>query len=141
MSARGYLRAVRRMLGAVLDGVIDSLRLPSTLVFFLSSVTVRRRTAQCFMLNGAIFLGSILLADFLLGPLIRAVLAISGSMTGSSIGDKATAMPLSSASIPLPSATSDNRVGEWLNVILLYAYQLLWIYPLYALSFILNAIW
>jgi hypothetical protein len=67
-----------------------------------------------------IFLGSILLADFVLAPMLRGLLALGGMSTGDS--SSAPSMPLASASIPLPTGAEGN-LGEWMNVVLLYAYQ------------------
>jgi etoposide-induced 2.4 mRNA len=140
-----YSASLRAILACILAGVCDSLRLPSTIIFFLSSVTVRVRTCQCLVLNGVIFLGGIFIGDLVLAPTLRAVLALGGLTTEARTGESASissiSMPLASSSIPLPSGASEHAVGEWLNVFFLYAYQLLWIYPLYAISFILNAIW
>jgi hypothetical protein len=136
-----YGPSLRGICRCIVDGVFDSLRLPSTLIFFLSSVTVRVRTAQCIVLNGVIFLGSILLADFIMAPMLRALLALGGITSSNATVLGGLAMPIASASIPLPSGVEEAHVGAWLNVVFLYAYQLLWIYPLYAISFILNAIW
>lgn len=122
-----YGPSIRGIIGCILDGVFDSLRLPSTLIFFLSSVTVRVRTAHCLVLNGVIFLGSILMADFVMAPTLRAMLAMGGISTGdedaASAGGGVT-MPLASASIPLPTdGLREDNVGEWMNVVFLYAYQ------------------
>lgn len=116
-----YAHSVRAIFGCILDGICDSLRLPSTLIFFLSSVTVRVRTAHCIVLNGFIFLGSILIADWMMVPIIRTILAIGGIAQQGSTEDTIN-MPLASASIPLPSG-EDQSIGEWINVIFLYAYQ------------------
>lgn len=133
-----YGPSARGIVSCVLQGVRDSLRLDATPVFFLSSVTVRVRTAQCLLLNGLIFLGSILLADYVWAPLLRKILELSGASGSDSMDDAASSMPLASASIPLPSESS---LAGWLHVLFLYAYQLLWIYPLYIISFILNTVW
>jgi etoposide-induced 2.4 mRNA len=136
LSIRAYWPSVRALFVCIFRGIADSLRLNATLVFFLSSTTVRVRTMHCLMLNGVIFLGSLLLADYVWAPIVRAILDISMGTGGSS----SDSMPIASASIPLPGEEQSNHAA-WLNVILLYAYQLLWVYPLYALSFILNAIY
>jgi hypothetical protein len=116
-----YLPTIRAMGMCTVAGVMDSLRLPSTLIFFLSSVTVRVRSAHCLLLNGLIFLGSILLADYVWAPLIRTILQLSVGGDAIQLGD--SSMPLASASIPLPSDSEGNNAAAWLNVIFLYAYQ------------------
>ena len=114
------------MLVCTVAGAMDACRLPATLIFFLSSVTVRVRTAHCLLLNGFIFLGSILLADYVWAPLIRMVLYWSvGSSSGAAAAvtdPTASSMPLASASIPLPAANEGN-LAAWLNVFFLYTYQ------------------
>jgi hypothetical protein len=126
-----YGRSARGLALCVLQGVRDSLRLDATLVFFLSSVTVRVRAAQCLLLNGLIFLGSIFLADYVWAPLLGKILELSGGSSG--------AMTASTgASIALPE---ESNLASWLHVLFLYAYQFLWLYPLYIISFILNTVW
>lgn len=115
-----YLPTIRAMLSCMVSGALDSCRLPSTLIFFLSSTTVRVRSAHCLMLNGLIFIGSILLADYVWAPLIRAVLQISGSASSGDAADSTSSM--AAASIPLPPAEEGN-LAAWLNVLFLYAYQ------------------
>lgn len=117
-----YAASVKAIVQCILDGVCDSLRLPSTIIFFLSSVTVRVRTAHCLVLNGVIFLGSILLADFVMAPTLRALLALGGINTGAQAASTPV-MPIASASIPLPSGVGEHNFGEWMNVLFLYAYQ------------------
>jgi hypothetical protein len=126
-----YGRSARGLAVCVLQGVRDSLRLDATLVFFLSSVTVRVRAAQCLLLNGLIFLGSIFLADYVWAPLLGKILELSG-------GSSSAATASTGASIALPE---ESNLASWLHVLFLYAYQFLWLYPLYIISFILNTVW
>jgi len=50
------------------SGVRDALMLHQCVFFLAKSEVIRFRTLQCFMLNGVIFLGSILLFNFAIDP-------------------------------------------------------------------------
>lgn len=66
-------------------GVKDSLRLDNCLLFFVTSKTIRLRTFHCLVLNGLIFLGSMLLAENVIVPLLRSIVASAEG--GASVGD------------------------------------------------------
>lgn len=104
------------LLQAWFAGVADALRIHQALVFYLSSSTIRLKSLQCFFLNGLIFVGSILFQDYILSPLLKAI-AISSN--------DAELQP----------------VSETMELLFSLMYKILWIYPLYSISFILNAIW
>ena len=99
-------------------GVLDSMKFPHTAIFFVTSKVVRVRFMQCLVLNGGLFLSSVVLADYVLTPAFHWLLDV----------DPAT--PLSISWLP---AT--------LSSLLLSVFYIVWVYPLYAISFLLNAIW
>jgi etoposide-induced 2.4 mRNA len=104
-------------------GLLDSLRLQSSLVFFLSSRTIRFRSAQCFILNGLIFIGSLLLSDYLVRPALKLLMGIR--ITDASEQQEEAMAQLSSLA----------------DRLFVYMFNILWMYPVYGLSFVLNAVW
>eukprot|EP00164_Ancoracysta_twista_P003408 GFYU01004548.1.p1 GENE.GFYU01004548.1~~GFYU01004548.1.p1 ORF type:complete len:318 (-),score=65.85 GFYU01004548.1:61-1014(-) len=97
------------------DGASDSLGLAKSIVFFYKSKAIRARTAQCFILNGLIFLGSVLLFDYVLDPVIRSLLRNQAE------GEELEAL------------------ADVLGSSFKFVYNILWVYPIYCISFILNS--
>ena len=112
------VRAVNTAVECFVAGVLDSMRFPHTAIFFVTSKVVRVRFMQCLVLNGGIFLTSVLLADYVLTPAFHWLLDVEASS------------PLSISWLP-----------STLSSLLLSVFYLVWVYPLYAISFLLNAIW
>lgn len=56
------------------SGFIDSISFHRSLTIFLTSKTIRSRFVQCFVLNGVIFLGSLIVADNVVKPLLHMLL-------------------------------------------------------------------
>eukprot|EP01083_Nonionella_stella_P139632 426295_1 len=98
---------------AFLMGVWDAVKMCYPLVFFISSPTIRHKAALCFLLNGVVFLGGLAFVRLLVFPLLHAF--VTG---GAPFG-----------------------VGEWMSNFLNLLVQILWIYPVYFLSFVLSTIW
>eukprot|EP00397_Hematodinium_sp_SG-2012_P044647 GEMP01049917.1.p1 GENE.GEMP01049917.1~~GEMP01049917.1.p1 ORF type:complete len:287 (+),score=19.01 GEMP01049917.1:121-981(+) len=97
-------------------GFLDALRLHRCVLLLLQSHLLRYRTIQCFVLNGVIFLGSLLLFNHVVSPLLQFVLSF---------------------------ATEKNEEDVLLDAYftgLSILYHILWIYPIYCLSFILNTV-
>jgi etoposide-induced 2.4 mRNA len=113
--------------GCFVCGALDSLRLHQTAVFFLTSNRLRVRFVQCLVLNGGIFLSSVLIAEHALAPLLNLLLAVGGG------GPAVLSRGSSGGMLP--------AVPGGLSSLLLYVYYLVWVYPLYCISFILNSIW
>lgn len=105
-------------------GVLDGVRLYRTAIFLLTSSTIQRRTGQCLLLNGGIFLVSVLLGEWLLAPLLRALLSMDDFHSF-------PALPWWLGSAPLPSLSS----------LFLWLYYAMWVYPVYCLSFVLSSLW
>ena len=103
----------------VCAGCMDGVMVWRTLIYLLTSRLIARRVWQCLMLNGGIFLMSVLLAEFVLRPLLRWMLHV----------ELPTSPPLLSPLLP-PA-----------DVLLLYLYYALWVYPMYCLAFVLSAVW
>jgi len=98
--------------GVWISGVRDALTVYQFVFFLARSEVIRFRTLQCFMLNGVIFLGSIFLFNWAINPLL-------GLLRRLVQDDDAWATDLIFASFSV-------------------LYKMLWIYPIYCISFILS---
>ncbi|KAJ1967012.1 hypothetical protein IWQ62_002114 [Dispira parvispora] len=124
-------------------GVKDASTWPTCLIVVYGSRTIQRQVFKCVFLNGVLFLGSIIfyhavLRNLHLGRLITwwwqdSYSSSAGDPTGHDGGG------LYSSGDITPSASMPVWVIlEWLVT---FAYNAFWLYPLYCLSFLLNAIW
>mmetsp|Transcript_97985 Transcript_97985/g.204401 ORF Transcript_97985/g.204401 Transcript_97985/m.204401 type:complete len:340 (-) Transcript_97985:152-1171(-) len=95
-------------------GVLDSVALHRCVIFLVKSETIRSRTLQCMMLNGVIFLGSIMLFSWVIEPALRGMRSL----------------------VPEEEAW----VADWMGSFFSTMYQVLWIYPIYCISFVLNTV-
>jgi len=96
------------------SGVRDALMLHQCIFFLAKSEVIRFRTLQCFMLNGVIFLGSILLFNFAIDPALGFLQRL---------------------------VQEDLAWGAgFISVIFPILYKVLWIYPIYCISFVLNTV-
>lgn len=89
--ARGYV-----------SGLLDSLKVPSAALFFLTSDTLRKRAVACFLLNCVIFMGryrlvlflllnlscSVIIVQHVLSPLFRFVLRVDLPLSDAASAEK-----------------------------------------------------
>ncbi|CAK0785578.1 hypothetical protein CVIRNUC_008788 [Coccomyxa viridis] len=117
MSSEGRLRlALYNTRAAVIlwfAGVRDALCVWRCIEFFVHDPRILRKTGECFGLNGLIFLGSILLWDYGLSPGMQWLLRAVGSTAG----------------------------AEYILACLQAVYILLWLLPVYCISFALSCVW
>jgi len=97
-----------------LAGVRDALTLHECVFFLARSETIRFRTLQCFMLNGVIFLGSIILFNWVIDPALAMLRHL----------------------VKEDEVWATEFVGASLSAL----YKVLWIYPIYCISFVLNTV-
>eukprot|EP00933_Yihiella_yeosuensis_P041240 TRINITY_DN35654_c1_g1_i1.p1 TRINITY_DN35654_c1_g1~~TRINITY_DN35654_c1_g1_i1.p1 ORF type:complete len:322 (+),score=38.80 TRINITY_DN35654_c1_g1_i1:48-968(+) len=97
-----------------LSGVKDALMLHRCVYFLARSETIRFRTLQCFLLNGVIFLGSIILFNWAIDPALQMMRRL----------------------VQEDEAWATDFIGTSFSVL----YKLLWIYPIYCISFVLNTV-
>jgi len=103
-------------------GFADALRLHRCALLLLQSRMLRWRTLQCFFLNGIIFLGSILLYNHVVSPFLRFLFARSLFALG-----------------VLTHESQEAYLDACFNFFKIL-YHVLWIYPIYCISFILNTV-
>ncbi|TMW68796.1 hypothetical protein Poli38472_006264 [Pythium oligandrum] len=107
---------------AFCDGVQHAISLHRILLFYLNSRLICVSSAKCFVLNGLIFLGSIYFFDRAVIPVIH----LFGEILQRSV-----------AATPTHADDVRDRVDGFVFLL----YQVLWMYPIYCISFILNTIW
>ncbi|KAI8847689.1 hypothetical protein BC829DRAFT_476012 [Chytridium lagenaria] len=104
-------------------GLMDAFAWPTTFILVYGSKTIQSALFKCLILNGAIFLGSILLFDYAIAPLAH---HLASSATAISPDIDPTLHI-----VPAP------KISGFLEGL----YYLLWVYPLYVISFALNSLW
>lgn len=87
--------------------------------FIFRENKVWKRTIQCCLLNGGVFCGSILLFDHLLLPFLLLILRL---ILGS-------------------SSTYTQFYWTWINLLLSWTFNALWVLPLFTLSKVINCLW
>ncbi|KAJ1990379.1 hypothetical protein H4R33_001741 [Dimargaris cristalligena] len=153
--ARSLADYIRQQLWFVWAGVKDASAWPTSLIVVYGSKTIQQRVLKCVFLNGILFLGSILFYQVVLLRLNWYLLHVAeyvanlvspGSMESTLV---TTTTPWSSSPLLASgnAATSPTSLPShrWALEILAYtiafAYNAFWLYPVYCLSFLLNAIW
>lgn len=96
---------------------MDSVAFHRCLVLLVRSAKIRRLLAQCLLLNGLIFLGSI----YVFHNIVSYILGWG----------------LSSLFHPDSNERTVERIQNWIE----WIYFVLWIIPMYVLSFVLNTLW
>uniref|UniRef100_A0A0D6R3N1 Uncharacterized protein n=1 Tax=Araucaria cunninghamii TaxID=56994 RepID=A0A0D6R3N1_ARACU len=99
-------------------------------VFFCKrSEILWKRTWQCFILNGCIFLGSIILLKFVISPILQWILPLHFPQQGTA------------DSYDCQITEGGKRFYSLLQSGLIALFYVFWFYPMYALSFIISSIW
>ena len=106
------------ILRAAKTGLIDSVSFHRATVVLVRCPKVRSKLIQCLLLNGIIFLGSILVFHWILAPVLSRLI-----------------------SLILLSKHGVDQMQEVITNWLAWVYYSLWIAPLYIVTFILNSIW
>jgi len=96
---------------AALAGLRDSFKLHWAVLFFSKSQRIQTLAIQCFKLNGAIFLSSVLFLNYILQPILSQI-----------VSDR---------------VLDDGVLGSFFTWML----RLLWVFPIYCISFILSGVW
>ncbi|CAL5224378.1 g7054 [Coccomyxa viridis] len=110
---RSALYATRVAVVLWFSGVRDALCVWRCIEFFVHDPRILRKTGECFGLNGLIFLGSILLWEYGLAPGMHLLLQAMGNTAG----------------------------AEYILACLQAVYIVLWLLPVYCISFALSCVW
>eukprot|EP00741_Cyanophora_paradoxa_P009723 tig00001623_g9420.t1 len=121
-SAAGAGPTARRSKGILRDfvdcytaGVAASLACGRAWSIFTKAHKARRRAAQCVLLNGILFLGSMALVDHLVLPMVARLL--------------------------VNERPGFEKLAHTLNRLLEIMCRVLWLYPVFALSFLISTLW
>ncbi|KAJ1929590.1 hypothetical protein IWQ60_001020 [Tieghemiomyces parasiticus] len=138
-SQRGLRPFLRHQLWCVWAGVKDASAWPTCLIVVYGSRTIQQRVLKCVVLNGILFLGSIVFYNIVilrLNDLLSHMAFVITGWTQAALGAAGSAGRLGTAS----TATTPLAV-EVLYYLITFAYNAFWLYPVYCFSFLLNAIW
>ena len=108
----------RSVFEATKSGFLDSVSFHKAIVVLVRCPKVRSKLLQCLLLNGIIFLGSIVVFHYILAPILARIIGFI---------------------LPIRSGIDD--IQAVMNVWISWVYYSLWIAPLYIVTFILNTIW
>lgn len=116
-----------------LQGLQASCSAHKSIIYFLTSKQIQLKALQCLLLNGLLFIGSLLIFDYLLIPLIQYLLTV----------DLTTVLQLQQQTVTAASdaSTASTSSSAFIDVTILLFYRCLWLYPIYTISFILSTIW
>ncbi|XP_052154133.1 protein EI24 homolog [Oryza glaberrima] len=109
-----------------LAGFLQAARLHRVVSFCASSRPLSARIAQCFLLNGFIFLGSLLTLKSVVIPILSWILP----------GDCSQLQEQHLCDHTVAVATY-----SFLRSVLIQIFYVLWFYPLYIFSFVLSTLW
>ncbi|XP_022151942.1 protein EI24 homolog isoform X2 [Momordica charantia] len=109
-----------------LDGFLEACCLHRVVILCRRSKKLLTRTGQCFLLNGFIFLGSLLILNSVVIPTLQWILPDQHSM-------------INSHQLGVFGGTL--KLYSFLRLGLIHLFYLFWFYPLYIFSFILSNIW
>lgn len=107
-------------------GLVDSLSLHKSLVFLVGSRAIQIRFGQCLLLNGVLFLGSLLVYTYAILPVVQYILRID---------------LLNLTATTAPGDAAHSTTSDVTELVLLLLYRVAWLYPIYVLSFLLSTIW
>ena len=99
------------------SGIVAAISVHRVLRLYLDSEKVRTLTAKCFLLNGVIFLGSMMMFDQVVRP---SIVALAGGVF---------------------MLTEDGNVVGQADFVMSLIFRFFWIVPAYAISFVLNCVW
>ncbi len=137
----------------LLRGVLDALSLWRPIRFFVANKAARNAFFKCFQLNGALFLGSMAAMQFGVAPALRGLVALTLQLVGLADAHQAVVdgtQPDGDAAGDAASPNTQQESQQHSQMQMLEAsaefvseliFRVLWLYPVYCISFILNAAW
>jgi etoposide-induced 2.4 mRNA len=109
-------------------GIKDAFAWPSSLITIYGSKTILNRTRNCLILNGFIFLGSIFFFNHITIPTLHFFLGKTFFISSYQRNDN-------------NDVVYSPFLTNILETIVALTYRLFWVYPIFLLSFVLNAVW
>ena len=137
-----------------LRGVSGALSFWQPIKFFRENTVARSAFFKCFQLNGALFLGSMAVMHYIVSPFFRTLVATIVDILGMGVGIGATDIAETPADIEsghgaestatsesVPVEQDQQTLEAFAELLSSAIFHILWLYPVYCLSFILNAAW
>jgi len=121
---------------------MDSLKFHNTLIFLITSPTIRRDSLMCAILNGLFFIGSYYTLEMVVLPLLRLIITFDFEISK----DPGKTTSFSEYILSNPTSTStisaqDQAANFLVNKVFFWLYHTLWLYPIYFLSNIISQMW
>jgi etoposide-induced 2.4 mRNA len=113
----GLLQIIGGSVILFLTGILDSCAIHRLLILLYTSRKLRSILLKTVLLNGVVFLTSILFIDNYLDVFLIYTLPTNTKVS------------------------LINTIGEWVKIIIYFMFYILWIYPIYCISAILCMIW
>ncbi|KAI8815706.1 etoposide-induced protein 2.4-domain-containing protein [Fimicolochytrium jonesii] len=104
----------------VKQGLVDAFAFPPAFITIYGSKTIQQNVLKCVLLNGLIFLGSVFLFDVAILPISRRLRTGVFTVTG---------------------GADMKDSGRWFDTLFVLTYYTFWVYPIYIVTFVLNAMW
>ena len=114
---------------AAVDGFVAALSVHKCVDASFASSVVRQRSGQCLLLNGALFLGSIAVFDWVVGPAAR------------SAAERADWAMLRLGRGGEAAAAGERVAAETVDAVSSAVFQLAWLVPIYGVSVVLSSAW
>ncbi|ORZ41503.1 etoposide-induced protein 2.4-domain-containing protein [Catenaria anguillulae PL171] len=112
-----FNEAITNIRTLMLRGLMDAtINVPTALVIASSSKKIQAAAVKCFVLNGLLLLGSIAFYRLVINGIVGSIFAWTTSR-------------------------EDDKAFETVDRVLWALFHVFWVYPVYALSFVLNSMW
>ncbi|KAL9643367.1 hypothetical protein ABK040_014820 [Willaertia magna] len=133
----------------MLRGLKDALAFSKAIDLFAQSKTLKNLFIQCFILNGCLFIGSIIFLDYIATPLFQATtntLDLSSSSelllnNNTLLNNNSSFNNSTSSSFVVNSNNNHTYLLVLLHVIFQSLKNLFWLWPIYTISFLLSTLW
>ena len=144
LARRVHLVAMQVYFLPLVRGLVAALSFRGPLKFFWANTPARNVFLNCFQLNGALFLGSMLMIrcalPLVMGMVVRLVVQQTVHVSAFIVGTFASflAADLGEAESEEDHTQELLESANWISSVIL---DFLWLYPLYCISFVFNATW
>jgi len=105
------IRKGKEIINTIGFGLRDAFRIDIPCIYLYISPIIRDRIWKCILMNGVIFLGSLIIFEYILIPILLLLL------------------------------NCEISTESYIKSIIIYVFHIIWIYPIYFISLILNSDW
>jgi len=139
---RQFMRPLKEVF---LYGLYDALSFGEAFRVLYEDKSIRSFSLKCLVLNGFLFLGSMTIFIFFIAPLTRAITLSSINVNYGNNNNNT----IINSTLNLTTSTTQNisNLADPENMATIFdyffrmMYYVFWLYPIYALSFLLNTLW